>query len=58
MKGYCQTAALVSKIARAKTIQVECVGSTHGNLYFPMNLCYESDDRVTSQAASDKQIDK
>ena len=39
--------------ARAKAIQVECVGSTHGNF-----LNYgEPDDHVTRQAMSDRQQD-
>ena len=37
-------------------IQVECIGSTHGNLL--SELLYESDDHVTRQAAaSDRQQD-
>ena len=32
VKGYCQTAGLTRKRVTAKMIQVECVGSTHGNL--------------------------
>ena len=36
---------------RAKTIRVECIGSTHGNLL--SEPWYESDDCVTRQAASD-----
>ena len=31
-----------------KTIQVECIGSTHGNLH--SEPWYKSDDRVTRQA--------
>ena len=50
VKGYCQTARLARNRLKAKTIQVECIGSTHGNLQW-----YESDDRVTRQAASDSQ---
>ena len=38
-----------------KTIQVEFVGITHGNLLF--EPWFESDDRVTRQAASDEQQD-
>ena len=38
---------------RTKTIQVEHVSNMHGN--FLINLCYESDDDVTRQAASDRQ---
>ena len=38
---------------RLKTIQVECLGSTNGNLL--SEPCYESDDRVTRQAVSDSQ---
>ena len=38
---------------RAKTIQVECIGSTRGNLL--SEPWYGSDDRVTRQAASDCQ---
>ena len=30
-EGYCQTSGSAWKRARAKTIQVECIGSTHGN---------------------------
>ena len=33
VKSYCQTAASVWRRARAKTIQVDCVGSMHGNLH-------------------------
>ena len=39
---------------RAKSIQVECVGSTHGNLLLNYG---ESDDHVTRQATSDWQQD-
>ena len=38
---------------RAKTIQVEGIGSTHSNLI--SEPWSESDDRVTRQAASDSQ---
>ena len=31
-EGYCQTAGSAWKRVRAKMIQVECIGSTHGNL--------------------------
>ena len=37
---------------RAKTIEVECIGITHDNL-LPQLWPYESDVRVTRQAASD-----
>ena len=40
------------KRVRAKTIQVECIGSTHDNLLSQL-WPYESDVRVTRQAASD-----
>ena len=40
---------------RAKTIEVECIGSTHGNLL--SELWYESDDDVKRKAASDRQQD-
>ena len=36
---------------RAKTIQVECIGSSHGNLL--SEPWYESDNRVKRQAASE-----
>ena len=36
-----------------KMAKVECVCSTHGNL-FSDNLCHESDSHVTRQAASDR----
>ena len=36
-------------------IQVECIGSTHGSLL--SKLWYESDNRVTRQATSDRQQD-
>ena len=39
-------------IVRAKTIQGEYIGSTHSNLLY--ELWYESDDRVTRQAASER----
>ena len=59
VKGYCQTAGSAWKRARAKTIQGECIGSTHSNLrtFWTMHgTWYESaDDHVTRQAASDRQ---
>ena len=54
-EDYCQTAGSALKQARAKTIQVECIGSTHGNLL--SELWYKSGDRVTREATSDSQQD-
>ena len=54
VKGYCQTAGLMRKRVRAKTIQVECIGRTHGNLLSYQTMV-RSDDRVTRQATSDRQ---
>ena len=51
VKGYCQTAGSAWKRVRAKTIQVECIGSTHGNLLFEpwydkAGCEWQSDSRV------------
>ena len=37
--------------------EVECIGSTHSNLLSVLNYGDKSDDRVTRQAASDRQQD-
>ena len=50
--GHCQTAGSAWKRVRAKTIPVECTGSTHDNLLSQLWL-YEFDVLVTRQAASD-----
>ena len=50
IKSYCQTAGSAWKRVRARTIQVECIGSTHHNLL--SEPWYESDDRMTRQVAS------
>ena len=41
------------KESESEDNQVECIGSTHGNLLSDSEPWYESDNRMTRQAASD-----
>ena len=46
VKGYWQTARSAWKRARVKTIQVECIGSTHGNLLSELWWVWRSRDKA------------
>ena len=46
VKGCCQTAGSVWKRARAKTIQVKCIGSTHSNLLSELWWFWRSRDKA------------
>ena len=51
VKGYCHTARSVWKRARVKMSELECIGSTHGNLLSDKTM----DDCVPRQAASGRE---